>query len=348
MSAVSREMYRKGQSDGLPVIPPTKERVEEMLRGTDLSRRHEFGTVGNRDGVLTVETVAINGVMAGCLPLHMPILVAGARIMADPDSGILRIAVSTGSWGYLWVVNGPIREKTGIESSFRVGSTSNRVIGRALGLTYKNTALVHPGEKNMGVQGNPSQYSLVVGEHEEASPWDPLHVTEEYSAGESTLTFGGPNTFAQYSNRPEEGAYGQLKDLLYNTPSRLDRSDRTSRGVWAIHMISPASASVLADAGLTKREVKAYQFRNADRIQATHSNFTYGPDDDGDTLPELRTPHGQDPSRIKIMVIGEGNRENVVVGPALAGTTTQKISLPANWDDLRRQYASHPLISSLQ
>lgn len=341
VKTVGDDLYRKGNTDGLPVVPPTDERVSEMLRGTDLPRDHTFGRLGNREGILTVEKLAVNAVMAGCLPVHMPVLVSGAEAMVDPDSSILRVAVSTGSWAYLWLINGPIRHELEMRAgngSFGPGNRASQTIGRALGLTYKNTAIIHPGEKNMGVQGSPFKFGLVAAENEEANPWEPLHVTEGFDVGESTVTFGGPNSFAQYTNKRKAGAYGIVKDMIYNTPSRMDRSDRSEYGVWAIHALSPDTAEQLSEAGLSKADLKNYQNENSDRIRADHPNFTYGPDGEIDTIPQLRTPHQQDQKHIKIIVIGDNGSENAVIGPTLPGTVTKKISFPSNWESLKEEY----------
>jgi len=333
----SESLYRQGSTDGLPVIPPTDERVEEMLRGTDLSRDHEFGRLGNRKGALTVETVAINAVMAGCTPIHMPVLVAGATAMAHPDSNIIQVSVSTGSWAYCWIVNGPVREQLGIRSRFGPGGRANRRIGRALGLAYKNTAIIHPGEKDMGVQGNPFKYSLLVGENEEASPWDPVHVSAGFDADESTVTLGGPNGFGQYSTAAEASASQVLKRIIYNTPPWMTGRERKSFRNWVIHGLAPDNAITLADAGFTKDDTKAYLCENDHLTEAERYPGFLTRDDSAEVEP-IRTPRYEDPDLIKLPVIGGSGRENVAMGPSLAGPVTVKIEFPDEWEQLRAEY----------
>jgi len=339
LDETSESLYRRGATDGLPVVPPTDDRVVEMLRGTDLPRDHEFGRLGNRKGALTVETVAINGVMAGCTPVHMPVLVAGARAMAHPDSNVIQVSVSTGSWAYCWVVNGPVRDELGISPRFGPGVRANRAIGRALGLAYKNTAIIHPGEKDMGVQGNPFKYSLLVGENEEASPWDPVHVSEGFDADESTVTLGGPNGFGQYSTPAEASASDVLERIIYNTPPWMTGRERKSFRNWVIHGLAPDNATTLADAGFTKSDTKAYLCENDQLTESERYPGFLTRDDDAE-VESIRTPRYEDPDLIKLPVVGASGRENVAMGPSLGGPVTVQIEFPDEWDQLRAEYAA--------
>lgn len=347
LDAVNADFYRTGRSDGHPVVPPTEERLQEMLRGTDLPPDHEIGTLGNREGSLTVQTLAINGIMAGCRPIHMPVLVAGAEALADPASNAIQVSVSTGSWAYFWLINGPVREQLDIGcdgGAFGPGYRANRVIGRALGLAYKNTALIHPGEKDMGVMGNPAKYSLLAGENEEASPWEPVHVTEGYDPGESTITLGGPNGFAQYSNRRDRNAVSVLQEMVESTPATMIARQRESYLAWVIHVLSPENAQLLADAGMSKQDVKEYLCENTLRSGGASLGFMTrkGPSpmggDEEEAVPPLVQPQIGDPSFLKIPVIGGAARENAVIGPALGGPVTKPIAFPDGWHDLLDEY----------
>ena len=202
LEELSDSLYAKGATDGLPIIPPTPDRIDEMLRGTDRHRDHVIGTLGNRADPLSVEKLASNAVMAGCKPIHLPVLEAGARALADPESNSVQFSVSTGGWAYLSIINGPIRNDLDIQcgtGAFGPGFRANRVIGRALGMAYRNTTRIHPGEKDMATVGNPFKYSLVAGENEEASDWEPYHVERGFDADESTFTLAGPNAFVGWT-----------------------------------------------------------------------------------------------------------------------------------------------------
>lgn len=337
-----RSFYRSGTTDGLPIIPPTEERVKEMLTGTDLSPETELGRLGDRGGLLTVETLAVNAVMAGCLPIHMPVLEAGARVLSDAESSLVEASVGTDSSAQIYLVNGPVRNQLDINSgtgAFGPGFRSNQTIGRALGLATKNTADIHPGEQAMGVLGNPFKYYSLAGENEEQSPWEPYHVEQGYDTDESTITLTNANGFVQ-SWPPEIGAEGVLRDIIHNTPAQMG-----FRG-GAIYAISPFNAADLSE--LSKREVKEYIAENATSttrdFNAAHLS-TYKPDDpdtkvtEKDELPPLRTHVFDDPEEVLVFVTGGEGKWNGVIGPMEGGPTTAKIELPDNWDELLEEYA---------
>jgi hypothetical protein len=346
LDEVARSFYREGKTDGLPVVPPTEERVGRMLEGTDLDRRTELGTLGTREGVLTVEKLAVSGVMAGCLPIHMPVLVAGARALADPKSNAIQASVSTGSWAYLCIVNGPIREALDINSdtgAFGPGFRSNRTIGRALGLTYKNCARIHPGEKEMATLGSPFKFSLFAGENEERSPWEPLHVERGYDADESTITFAAPNSFLQYMPG-SMSTQGMAESLVRHTPPSMmgvktatanERFEGAQLEVF--YALCPYNAQELSE--YSKAEIKEYIHENALRPADEVGSGLGGPSGGGD-LESLWGQQFQDPERIKLFVTGGSGRFNAVMGPTLGGPTTKRIELPDNWDELLDRYGS--------
>lgn len=141
LEEVNRYYYGKGWTDGLPIIPPTEAAVAEMLTGTDLPRDHVVAKVIPRLGKATVEKIAINAVMAGALPTHMPLLIAAVKSISDPKSRFDTFEVSTGSWAPFFAINGPIRKDININCSsgaLSPGDIANAAIGRAVGLIVKN------------------------------------------------------------------------------------------------------------------------------------------------------------------------------------------------------------------
>lgn len=346
LEEVNDTLYRKGRTDGLPVVPPTERRVDEMLRGTDLPRDHELGRLGNRKGILTVEKLAINGVMAGCKPIHMPVLVAGAKAYADPESNSIQFAVSTGSWAYFTLMNGPIREEIDVRTdtaAFDPGFRANRTIGRALGLMYQNTADIYPGGKKMAVQGSPFRYSLVAGENEENSPFEPLHVTQGFDEEDSTITICSPQSFAQHytMGTPDVTAQGVLKQLLDNTGPALIGLDLESRRRQIIYALAPYNAQELGDAGLTKDEIKEYLYENGSVQYSRHldedTQVEYEVKAD-DKVPPYRIPQFESPDCISIIVTGGAGRVNAIMGQSLSKPVTKKIEFPDNWDELLNEY----------
>ena len=153
LQEVNRFYYSKGWTDGLPIIPPTEEAVQEMMTGTDLPADHVVAKLIPRLGKATVEKIAINAVMAGALPTHMPVLIAAVQALMDPRSRFDTFGVSTGSWAPFFVINGPIRKDIHINCSsgaLSPGDIANAAIGRAVGLIVKNIGGVRKGIEDMG------------------------------------------------------------------------------------------------------------------------------------------------------------------------------------------------------
>jgi hypothetical protein len=169
--------FDKGVTDGLPVVPPTRERVERMLTGTGRARDELLGEMPPNYGRLTVEKAAINAVLAGCRPDYLPVVIAAAECACDPAFNLHGVSTST-HFAALIVVNGSIRTRIGLNSAFGVfgpGYRANATIGRALRLLMINVGGARPGEISMSTFGHPGRYTYCIGENEEASPWPPYH-----------------------------------------------------------------------------------------------------------------------------------------------------------------------------
>jgi len=192
-------------TDCLPVVLPTEERVEAMLRGTSHPRDKIVGrlrpTVFRESWEFTVEKVAVNAVMAGARPEYFPVILALAA------SGITARSSSTTSFAAITIVNGPIRNEIKMNSGIGAMGPynhANATIGRAYGLLSQNLQGGSvPGETYMGSSGNWYAYTAVLPEAEERSPWQPLHVQKGFKATESiaTVFFGGWYTHAGYGPR---------------------------------------------------------------------------------------------------------------------------------------------------
>lgn len=337
LTEINTSLYRQGRTDGLPVVPPTDDRVEEMLRGTDHPRDHVLGRLGNNENPLTVEQLASNAVMAGCLPPYMPVLEAGARALADPDSNSIQFSVSTGSWAYQWIVNGPVRDALDIESgsgAFGPSFHANQTIPRALGLAYRNTARIYPGEKDMGVMGNPFKFSFLAGENEEASPWEPYHVTHGFDADDSTISLAGPNGWVQWFPS-ENTAEHVLRGMLDNTPRSMRARSDEDLNVTILHICNPYNAEELEKADLSKEEIKEYLVENSS-VKTDGFSRTFGM---GGKVPPRQIRQYADTDAIKLATIGGPGRVNAIVGSSIGGPVTKRIEFPDNWESLVEEYA---------
>ena len=319
---VNRFFYRNGWTDGLAIAPPTERAVAEMMTGTDLPADHVVAKLIPRLGKATVEKIAINAVMAGALPTHMPVLIAAVQTLTDPRSRFDTFEVSTGSWAPFFVVNGPIRNDIHVNCSsgaLSPGDIANAAIGRAIGLIVKNIGGARKGVEDMGVLGNPGKYSLVLGEYEEESPWEPLHVERGFKREDSTVTMFLPNTYIQTIPR-DTNAKGLVETYASLNP-----------GSMSCLLVVPSHAKVLSSEGWTKKRIKEFILEN--------SAPPFPPAQGGQGTPILPTKLSADDLMIVVaggpgawigLLRSAGGWENSFV--------TRKIDLPRNWDKLVAKY----------
>ena len=193
------ELFARGLTDGLPVVPPTEERVQRMLAAVDRDPQEVLGTVGPNYGPATVEKVAINAVMAGCHPSYLPVVVAAVEAICEEQFALHAINVTTFSATPLTIINGPIRREIGVNCGHNAlghGFRANATIGRAIRLIILNIGGAKPQEICKATLGHPAQFTFCVGEDEEESPWEPLHVERGFRPDQSTVTlFGGHSPF---------------------------------------------------------------------------------------------------------------------------------------------------------
>jgi len=214
--------YERGWTDGLPVVPPTEDRVRAMLDAVGLAPDHEVTFITNRQTSVSAEKVAINAVMAGCRPDYMPVVVAAVEALGDPAYSYHGPATSTGGAAPLVIVNGPIRRQLDMNSGdnlFGPGWRSNATIGRAIRLVMRNAIGTLPGKLDRGTVGHPGKYSYVIAENEEESPWTPLHVERGCRAEDSAVTVVaalGPHQFYNQLSNTAAGVLGTLCDTMRN------------------------------------------------------------------------------------------------------------------------------------
>jgi len=337
----NRFFYKRGWGDGLPLMPPTDAAVREMLTGTDLPPEHLVAEIEPRHGKATVERIAVNAVMAGALPAHLPILIACAEALADPRAHLGAYGTSTGSWMPFWIINGPVRHDIRVNFSsgaMSPGDIANAAIGRAMGLVIKNIGGVRKAIEDMGVYGNPGKYSCVIGENEENSPWEPLHVEQGLARGDSAVTLFFPNCYSQIWQYGSDDR-GILNTFIYNL--------QPGRGGLSCLMMTPHHARTLAGKGWTKPMIKKFVCEFGRVPAYRHPSSHEG---GGWTIrrPETVAPGAMDPvaiipnpDLIKVLVAGgPGAFLGFACGSGMVGAdfVTKKVSLPANWSKLVAKY----------
>ena len=250
--------FDQGLTDGLPVVPPTEERVLRMLDGTSRPPNDLVAHVPPNLAPATVEKVAINAVMAGCRPEYLPVIIAAVEAACTDTFNLHGVLCTTYFVGPLIIVNGPIRHEIGINCGrnvFGQGARANATIGRALQLIVRNVGGGRPGEIDMATLGQPGKYTACIGENEEASCWEPLHVERGFNREQSTVT-----VFAAEAPRA-------VRDQL----SRTARSLATSLGLCletvahvklhgidqVLLVVSPEHARTFEQGGYTKADLRA-------------------------------------------------------------------------------------------
>lgn len=215
-------LFEQGFSDGLPLIPPTPERVRRMLSGTRRSPREVVAVVPPNMARATVEKVAINAVMAGCRPDYLPVVLGALEAVCTDEFNIHGILATTMGAAPVMVVNGPIRRSIGMnmeQGALGQGNRANATIGRALRLVLRNVGGARPGGIERSTLGNPMKFTMCFAEWEEASPWEALHVERGFALEESVVTvFGmssGPTLVVDQSSRSASqlaGSFGLAAD----------------------------------------------------------------------------------------------------------------------------------------
>jgi hypothetical protein len=324
LQEVNRFYYGKGWTDGLPIIPPTEEAVAEMMTGTDLPPDHIVATLIPRKGKATVEKIAVNAVMAGALPTYMPVLIAAVQSLADPKTRFDTFEVSTGSWAPFFAINGRIRNDLNINCSsgaLSPGNIANAAIGRAVGLIVKNIGGARKAIEDMGVIGNPGKYSLVIGEDEEASPWEPVSVERGFTKEDNTLTVFFPNTFIQTVpvGTDAQGILDTLSGMVSSAMSTV--------------ILIPSWAKVLSREGWTKQKVRDYLATHISPGRATPTGLP-----DAANSPKVNLN-----SSLMIVVAGGPGSFIALLRSAGPGffeneLVSKKIELPKNWDKLVAKY----------
>jgi hypothetical protein len=285
--------FDKGVTDGLPVIPPSRARVERMLAASARARDHLVGEVAPNYGRATVEKIAINAVMAGCRPEYFPVVLAAVEAACDPSFNLHGVSTSTHFSSPLIVVHGPIRTQIGLNCSFGVfgpGHRANATIGRALRLVMINVGGVRPGETSMSTFGHPGRYTYCIGEHEEVSPWPPYHAGRGLTAADSAVTvFAGeaPHGISDHASRTARALAGSLGWSM----ASLWNAKHFPLYSHTMLVVGPEHARTLADDGWSKDDLVRHIFETV--------RMPYGrlkPDEDSGEGTNLRFAKGGEPA----------------------------------------------------
>jgi len=249
--------FKRGWTDGLPVVPPTEERVLRMLEGTTRSPDEHVGIVPPNYNDCTVEKIAINAVMAGCKPEYLPVVLAAVEAVLSEEFGMHGLLATTYFAGPMVIVNGPITREIGMNARVNAlgqGNRANATIGRTLQLIIRNIGGRVPGGVDRAMLGNPGKYTFCFAEREDDSPWESLAVERGFSPDTSTVSL-----FAASGVTP-------ISDTASRDPDDLCRSfaaclkavshPKSANQPSPVLVVSPEHSRRFGDAGWSKAQFR--------------------------------------------------------------------------------------------
>jgi len=237
MEAFNQDYLGRQWGDGLPLVPPTPERVKWMLTGTRRSPDEVLGKINPKQGTVTVEKIAINAVMAGAKPEYLPVIISVIESLADDRYDDLHVLASAGSFGLLIVVGGAIARELGMNSGIGFmghGNRANNTIGRAVRLTTLNIGRTWPAKNDMALIGRLSAHTfLTFSENADMSPWQPYHAGRGFPAEQSCVTVA-----SIHGSSPLQHLYGGMiftwmaDGVLDNMVDDITRTGRRQLREW--------------------------------------------------------------------------------------------------------------------
>ena len=247
--------FEQGWTDGLPVVPPTAEKIGTFLDAVGRSPSEILGTEPVRGRVVTVEKVAINAVMAGCRPEYFRVVLATMEAMLEPEHNLHAVTVSTMGAAPLLVINGPVVDEIGLNSGVSVfgpGNRANATIGRAIRLTIMNVTGAVPGDLDQSSLGHAGKYTWCIAEDQETSPWQALHVDRGYASSQSAVTVFPGLSPIQVSNlgggSPEAALKGVADGLIIAGPGNAE----------IVVVLTPETIGHIKVGGWRKEQVAQY------------------------------------------------------------------------------------------
>jgi hypothetical protein len=297
--------YAKGWTDGLPIVPPTEDKIRAMLNAAALEPDTEITFIKDRQVPVTAEKVAINAVMAGCKPEYMPVIVAAVKAIGDPLFGYHGPATSTGGAAVFMLVNGPIAATLEIncgDDVFGPGWRANATIGRTVRLIMRNVMGTLPGILDRSTLGHSGKYTYCIAENEEKSPWPPVHVERGFRPEQNVVTVLAALAPHQFFNQLSNTAEGILTTLCAHM--------RISPGVRSqpeyIIVIAGEHMEVIGKDGWSKDDIRQFCFEHTrtsaaelKRINVMPGNLT--PEDEHTLSSVVQTPED-------FMVVAAGGR----------------------------------------
>jgi len=308
-----------------------------MVAGSGRPRHEVIGVIPPRWAEATVENIAINAVMAGGVPAHMPLLIAAVQAACDSAFGLYSVQATTHPCAVMMLVSGPVVGELGLNfahGSFGPGFRANAAAGRALRLVLINVGGAVPGQGDQSTHGSPAKFSYCVAENEAATPWEPFRVTRGFAAADSTVTVfsgEGPHNVNDHVCTSAETTLAVVADTMttigHNNAGSVIRGD-------VLVAFGPEHAHTVASGGLSKRDVQQWLFeraRNRVGLLKLRAMYKAGnwPDWVNAADDEALCPIVGQPEDIHIVVTGGPGKHSAFVPTfGTSKSVTRKIEIP--------------------
>jgi hypothetical protein len=362
LDAVDDHFYRHFWSDGLPIMPPTVQRVEQFMRYTPRAADEVLGVLPPANRQATVWSVAVNGAMAGCRPEYMPLMLAIVEAVCDPEFKV-EDAGSTPGWEPLVVINGPIVQQLELnhgQGVMRVGKRANSSLGRFLKLVLRNLAGFHHAPEGADKGSIGQSFLVALPENEQAVAdigWQPYSVDRGFRAGENIVTVQSVVAISAPTYTGSEKAIEHM-ELIADVIGQRACGYWTAIGMvyanWhPLIVLGPSIAKVFAQDGWTKNDIRRYMYEHVKMPASLAERYAYYCGQTGFRItaavkegllppvyhesddPDRLVPVFQRPEWIGIVVAGDWGRNqskgyvsNHVQGPPVS----RKVILPDGWD----------------
>jgi hypothetical protein len=262
---VNDHFYEHGLTDGLPIVPPTRARVEAMIEASGRDAAFSLGVFPPAYNDATIGKLAVNAVMAGCRPEYMPVVVAAVEAMLDPEFNLYGINATTHPVSPLVLVNGPIVTDLRINYGYNVlgqGWRANATIGRAVRLAMLNMGGGKPGIGDMATHGHPGKYSYCMAENEALSPWEPFHARRGVPKGRSTVTVFGVEAPHEVNDHTSVTGAG-IMTTQASVFATLGNNNAYMNAGELLLVMAPEHAATIARDGWSIPEIQQYLWTRA-------------------------------------------------------------------------------------
>ncbi len=288
-------LHQQGWTDGLPVVPPTPERVEAMIAGSRDASQTLIGLVPPRWGTATVEVIAANAVMAGCTPAYMPVVVTALKALLTRPYNLYGTQATTHAVAPLLILNGPVIETLNFNFGYNLfgpGWRANASVGRAINLILRNVGGAYPGALDRSTAGQPGKYTFCIAENEAENPWEPLHVARGFRADQSTVTVHPAGGILDLNDRSSRSAEDLMQMLAQSL--KIHTGNGHLIGGEPLLVICPEHTFILSREGVSKRQLQEFLWTHSqilrEEFPASYYRDDVEPLENPDRIPLCRTP----------------------------------------------------------